>query len=137
MQGDLAAFQLGGEFFEKNFQPSRKRAAQQFHLDLADMDARHHLTFDTFEIGKLSLDAYLDRIVFYQPRDFSRDDFKTFMFDQSQPFPDMLRLLANLKARHALNVAVVSNEARELIGREKFWLRSAKAARTTRKTVKV
>jgi len=34
-------------------------------------------------------------------------------------------------------IDIHGNEARELIGREKFWLRSAKAARTTRKTVKV
>jgi putative hydrolase of the HAD superfamily len=55
----------------------RKRAAELFHLDLAEVDKRHHLTFDTYEIGKLSLDDYLDRIVFYEPRTFSRDDFKT------------------------------------------------------------
>jgi len=82
---------------------SRKRAAQQFQLDLADMDARHHLTFDTYEIGKLSLDAYLDRIVFYQPRDFSRDDFKTFMFEQSQPYPEMIELVRRTKERNRLN----------------------------------
>ncbi len=93
---------------------SRKRAAQQFQLDLADMDARHHLTFDTYEIGKLSLDAYLDRIVFYQPRDFSRDDFKTFMFERSQPYPEMIELVRQTKERNKLKLAVVSNEGREL-----------------------
>jgi putative hydrolase of the HAD superfamily len=93
---------------------SRKRAAQQFHLDLADVDARHHLTFDTYEIGKLSLDTYLDRIVFYQPRDFSKDDFKAFMFQQSQPFPEMIQLIRQTKKRNRLKLAVVSNEGREL-----------------------
>jgi putative hydrolase of the HAD superfamily len=93
---------------------SRKRAAQQFHLDLADVDARHHLTFDTYEIGKLSLDTYLDRIVFYQPRDFSRDDFKAFMFEQSQPYPEMLELIRETKQRNRIKLAVVSNEGREL-----------------------
>ena len=92
----------------------RKRAAQQFHLDLADMDARHHLTFDTYEIGKLSLDSYLDRIVFYQPRDFSKDDFKALMFSQSQPYPRMIELIRQTKERHRLKLAVVSNEGREL-----------------------
>ena len=32
------------------------------------MDERHHLTFDTYEAGKLSLDEYLERVVFYEPR---------------------------------------------------------------------
>src|SRR5437870_5051826 len=102
---------LGTNGWDRNM---RKRAADHFKLEYAEMDERHHLTFDTYEEGKLTLDEYLIRVVFYEPRDFSRDDFKQFMFDQSQPFPDMLRLLANLKARHALKVAVVSNEAREL-----------------------
>jgi putative hydrolase of the HAD superfamily len=93
---------------------ARQRAAGQFHLDLAEMDQRHHLTFDTYEIGKLSLDAYLDRIVFYEPRSFSREDFKTFVFAQSQPFPQMIDLIRQTKARNSLKLAVVSNEGREL-----------------------
>jgi putative hydrolase of the HAD superfamily len=93
---------------------ARKRAATQFDLDLAEMDHRHHLTFDTFEIGKLSLDVYLDRIVFYEPRSFSKDDFKAFMFAQSRPYPEMIELVRETKARNGLKLAVVSNEGREL-----------------------
>ncbi len=36
------------------------------------------------------------------------------MFDQSQPFPDMLALMNSLKERYHLKIAVVSNEGREL-----------------------
>ena len=93
---------------------ARKRAAEQFHLDLAEVDQRHHLTFDTYEIGKLSLDVYLDRIVFYEPRNFSREQFKTFVFAQSKPFPEMIELIRQTKLRNSLKLAVVSNEGREL-----------------------
>jgi putative hydrolase of the HAD superfamily len=93
---------------------ARKRAAEQFHLDLAEVDQRHHLTFDTYEIGKLSLDDYLDRIVFYEPRSFSREEFKAFVFAQSKPFPEMIDLIRRTKARNSLKLAVVSNEGREL-----------------------
>jgi putative hydrolase of the HAD superfamily len=93
---------------------SRKRAAGQFRLDLSEVDSRHHLTFDTYEIGKLSLDDYLDRTIFYQPRDFSKDDFKAFMFAQSQPYPEMIELIRQTKAQNKLKLAVVSNEGREL-----------------------
>lgn len=93
---------------------ARKRAAEQFHLDLAEMDQRHHLTFDTYEIGKLSLDVYLDRIVFYEPRSFSKDDFKAFVYAQSQPYPEMIDLIRETKTRNAIKLAVVSNEGREL-----------------------
>src|SRR5512142_1352394 len=93
---------------------SRKRAAETFGLDYEEMSERHHLTFDTYEEGKLSLDEYLKRVVFYEPRHFSPEAFKQFMFDQSQPFPDMLALMQELKARYNRKIAVVSNEGREL-----------------------
>ncbi|MEW6281125.1 MAG: HAD-IA family hydrolase, partial [Candidatus Eremiobacterota bacterium] len=93
---------------------ARERAAERFRLDLAQLEDRHHLTFDTYEEGKLSLDDYLERTVFYQPRDFTLDDFKRFMFDQSRPFPEMLDLLRRLRQTYRLRVVVVSNEGREL-----------------------
>ncbi|MCL4260332.1 MAG: HAD-IA family hydrolase, partial [Anaerolineales bacterium] len=90
------------------------RAADKFHLDYAEMDERHHLTFDTYEEGKLSLDDYLNRVVFYEKHSFSREEFKSFMYAQSQPFPDMIELMKGLKEQYRLRVAVVSNEGREL-----------------------
>jgi putative hydrolase of the HAD superfamily len=36
------------------------------------------------------------------------------MFAQSKPYPEMIKLAAQLKVRHGLKIAVVSNEAREL-----------------------
>jgi len=65
-------------------------------------------------VGKLSLDEYLDRVVFYKNQTFSRKKFKEFMYDQSKPFNEMLELVKELKKKYALKVAVVSNEGREL-----------------------
>jgi len=93
---------------------TRKHAAEQYNLDYDEMDERHHLTFDTYEEGKLSLDEYLTRVVFYQERSFSREAFKAFMYAQSKPFPDMIELMCGLKTQHSLQVAAVSNEGREL-----------------------
>ena len=36
------------------------------------------------------------------------------MFAQSKPYPEMIAMIARLKARYGLRIAVVSNEAREL-----------------------
>ena len=58
----------------------RTCAAEKFSLNYEEMNARHHLTFDTYEEVKLSLDEYLKRVVFYQPRDFTSDTFKAFMY---------------------------------------------------------
>ncbi len=93
---------------------SRQRAATTFNLDHDEMDERHHLTFDTYEEGKLSLDEYLERVIFYEKRPFSKREFKDFMFAQSQPYPQMIDLVQAVKARYGVKVAAVSNEGREL-----------------------
>ena len=94
--------------------PARKRAAANFKLEFAEMEDRHHQTFGTYEEGKLTLEEYLGRVVFYQKRPFTRAQFRRFMFAQSKPYPQMIELVAQLKARHGLEIVVVSNEAREL-----------------------
>ena len=93
---------------------ARKRAARIFKLKWDEMEERHHLIFETYEEGKLSLEEYLGQVVFYQKREFTRAQFRRFMFAQSKPFPEMIELLARLKVRHRLKIAVVSNEGREL-----------------------
>jgi putative hydrolase of the HAD superfamily len=93
---------------------ARKRAAQVFDLDIEEMEERHHLTYDTYEEGKLTIDEYLNRLVFYQVRSFTRDQFREFMFKQSKPFPEMIKLVRQLKDKYGLKVAVISNEGREL-----------------------
>jgi putative hydrolase of the HAD superfamily len=95
----------------------RREAAAKFSLDYEEMNERHHLTYDTFEEGKLSLDEYLTRLVFYEERPFTREDFKAFMFAQSRQKPEMAqteRLIRGLKAKYGLKVATVSNEGLEL-----------------------
>ncbi len=92
----------------------RRRAAAQFGLDLAEMEERHRLVFDMYEEGKSSLDDYLAKTVFYQTRTCTPDEFKAFMFAQSQPYADMLELIRTLKLRHRLKVVAVNNEGREL-----------------------
>jgi putative hydrolase of the HAD superfamily len=93
---------------------ARARAATEFQIDLDELNQRHHLTFDMHEIGKLSLDEYLQRAVFHEPRDFSKEQFREFMFAQSKFLPDMLELMCEIKETYDVTVAAVSNEGREL-----------------------
>jgi putative hydrolase of the HAD superfamily len=93
---------------------ARKRAATKFKLELAEMEKRHHLTFEIYEEGKLTLEEYLDLVVFYQKRPFTRAQFRKYMFAQSKPYPEMIELVRGLKERFGLKIVVVSNEAREL-----------------------
>ena len=92
----------------------RQQAAERFQLELAEVEERHHLTYDTYEEGKLSLDEYLQRVVFYRERTFSLEEFKFFMLSRSQPYPEMIQLIQGIKAKHSVKTIAVSNEGREI-----------------------
>ena len=93
---------------------SRKLAAQKFDLDPEEMEKRHYEAFDTYELGKLNIEEYLNRVVFYEKRSFTPAQFQKFMFAQSKPYPKMIELVRRLKSQYGLKIVVVSNEAREL-----------------------
>ena len=93
---------------------ARRRATKHFKLAWVEMENRHNLNFATYEEGKLTLEEYLGRVVFYQKRPFTHAQFRRFMFAQSKPYAEMISLIGKLKANYGLKIVVVSNEAREL-----------------------
>jgi putative hydrolase of the HAD superfamily len=93
---------------------SRIAAANAFDLDYGEMQSRHKLLMATLEEGKLTLNEYLDKVIFYKERPFTAEKFQEFMFAQSTPDNEMLGLIRQLKEKYHLKIAVVSNEAREL-----------------------
>ena len=93
---------------------ARRRAVANFNLEWDEVEPRHQLNFATYEEGKLTLQDYLTRTIFYVERPFTHEQFWEFMTAQSQPDPEMLDLVVRLKARHGLRIVAVSNEAREL-----------------------
>ena len=93
---------------------ARRRATKYFKLDWAEMEERHGLNFETHEEDKITFKEYLDRVVFYEKRPFTREAFRRFMFAQSKPYAEMIELVRNLKARYGFKIIVVSNESREL-----------------------
>jgi putative hydrolase of the HAD superfamily len=93
---------------------ARRRAASHFKLDWAEMEQRHGLNFETHEQDKLAFNEYLDRVIFYEKRLFTRAKFRRYMFAQSKPVAGMIELVRSLKAKYELKIIVVSNESREL-----------------------
>lgn len=94
---------------------SRQASAKSFSLDYADLEERHHLTYDTYEVGKISLDTYLDRIVFFEKRPFTKEQFKALMLAQSLPYQETIDFFKTLKTAHGLKTGIVSNEGREIM----------------------
>ncbi|MGH9483835.1 MAG: HAD family hydrolase, partial [Terriglobales bacterium] len=107
-------FDIGGVLLTNGWDHAeRARAAEHFGLDRADIERRHAPLTEPFECGALSLDAYLTQVVFTGPRPFSREAFIAFMHACSEPMPESLVLLAELKAA-GLRLAALNNEGRDL-----------------------
>jgi putative hydrolase of the HAD superfamily len=93
---------------------SRRAAADVFNLEFDEMDDRHHVIQITYEEGKITLDEYLKRVVFYKKRSFTIEQFRDFMFSQSTANIGMIEYIRQLKDQYRLKIAVVNNEGREL-----------------------
>jgi putative hydrolase of the HAD superfamily len=93
---------------------ARKRAVEKFQLDWADFEDRHELVLNAFETGALSLDDYLKRTVFYRPRTYTPEEFKKFMFDQSQPYRESLAFVGGLAGAKKVLMAALNNESLEI-----------------------
>jgi putative hydrolase of the HAD superfamily len=92
----------------------RSAALEHFHLDEEEFHDRHEMEVSSFERGKITLEEYLDRTVFYRPRQFTRDDFKQFMFTLSQPMPEVLDFARKLAGSGKFFMGTINNESREL-----------------------
>lgn len=108
-------FDIGGVLLTDGWNhSSRRAAAQKFGLDWDEYADRHERVAHAIETNRLSLDAYLKRTIFYQPRSFSIEQFREFIFAQSQPRPDTLEIGQQLAAAKAFLMATINNEIFEL-----------------------
>ncbi|MDQ6610327.1 MAG: HAD-IA family hydrolase [Bacteroidota bacterium] len=94
---------------------SRQAAAKKFGFDYEEMNALHEIIFDIYEEGKVSLDDYLDTVLFYEPRPFSKETFKEFMFQESKELPQLLPWLIEWKQQHPdIKIFSLNNEPKDL-----------------------
>jgi putative hydrolase of the HAD superfamily len=106
---------IGGVFLTDGWgQRSRALAAVKFGFPYGEISRRHDMTFGTYEEGKITLEEYLQRVVFYKERPFTVDAFREFLFAQSQALPNMLDFIRRIKLHYRLKTVAVSNEGREL-----------------------
>ena len=92
----------------------RIKALGHFHLDEEEFHDRHEMVVSSFERGKITLDEYLDRTVFYRSRPFTRETFKEFMFSLAQPVPEVLGFAQALADSKKYFMGTINNESREL-----------------------
>ena len=104
----------------------RSQALQHFQLEEEEFHDRHEMVVSSFERGKITLDEYLDRTVFYRPRSFTRDAFRDYMYSLSEPIAGVLPLAQSLSDSGKYFMGTINNESRELNNYriEKFGLRN-------------
>jgi putative hydrolase of the HAD superfamily len=112
---DVILFDVGGVLLTNGWDHNeRARVLEHFHLDRAAFEARHIEPYDAWERDQVPLRAYLDETVFYEPRNFSVDDFFAVMLTQSKPLPNgALGILHELAASGEYMLGALNNEARE------------------------
>lgn len=94
---------------------ARGEASRVFGIDYEDMALRHDFIYNVYEIGRITLDRYLDTTVFYEPRPFGKAEFVEFMYSRSAELPGTLAYLTEWKRAHPeVTVISINNEAREL-----------------------
>ena len=92
----------------------REQALERFKLDEEEFHDRHEMVVSSLERGKITLDEYLERTIFYRPRPFTPDDFKRYMFSLSQPQSDVLEFARQLSNSRKYLMATINNESMEL-----------------------
>jgi putative hydrolase of the HAD superfamily len=92
----------------------RKQALDHFGLDESEFDDRHDMVVSSFERGKINLQEYLERTVFYRPRPFTLDDFKSYMLPLSQPNPAVLEFARSLANSGHYLMSTINNESTDL-----------------------
>ena len=108
-------FDVGGVLLTNAWDTAaRNRVVEAFGLDGPDFHTRHGMVKTAFETGRLSLDSYVEKTVFYTERPFSRDDFKALMFEQSKLLGGTLEWVRGLAATGRFRLFTLNNESREL-----------------------
>ncbi len=108
-------FDIGGVLLTDGWgHDSRRAAAAEFKLDWDDFADRHEKVAHLIETNRLALERYLDLVIFYRPRSFSRGEFRDFIFAQSQPKPESLEIAHQLAGLKKYFLATLNNEILEL-----------------------
>lgn len=108
-------FDIGGVLLTNGWgRDSRKEAAEKFGLDYDEVNELHNFIFNVYEIGSITLDEYLDTVIFNHPRDFTREDFKEFMYSRSKELPGTLKWLKEWRKDCGFRLISINNEGKEL-----------------------
>jgi|SRR5277367_1136325 putative hydrolase of the HAD superfamily len=107
---------VGGVLLTNGWDRKGRAALQaQFGLDHDVFEERHEMSNDAWEKGLITIEEYLRKTVFHEPRNFTPDDFIAAMKAQSQILGDSaLGILGNLATSESVFLGMLNNESGEL-----------------------
>lgn len=108
-------FDVGGVILTNGWdEVNRRESAEHFNLDLDEIENRHNKIFPDFEKGNVSLNKYIEDVIFYKKRNFSREDFINFIKNRTRPYESSIQILEKLSKDKNYLLATINNESYEL-----------------------
>lgn len=91
-----------------------KDSVSFFGIEEEEVLFRHAEVASLYYCGKISLDEYIKYVIFFTERNFGCDEYKKFVFEQSQAFEEMIKYIKFLRGHFRLKIVTLNNEGREL-----------------------
>jgi putative hydrolase of the HAD superfamily len=108
-------FDVGGVLLTNGWDhESRKFATQRFNLDWNEFEPLHEKYADALDMGLISVNTYLEKVIFDKPRDFSKTDFYDFMKSRSIPNDGTINIAAQIAAQKKYLMSTLNNESTDL-----------------------
>ncbi len=92
----------------------REKIAAHFKVELAEVESRHHLMFDSYERGYMGFEDYLRSVFFRVPRRFTVEEVVEYSYNESIAWPENIKFFKRVKQENHLKMALISNEGRRL-----------------------
>lgn len=93
----------------------RADVVARFHIDKDEFEERHPDANDAWEKGQITVEEYLNRTVFWKPREFTPAEFFEAMKAESRVLDNTaLGVLESMATSVEVDLGMINNEAREL-----------------------
>jgi putative hydrolase of the HAD superfamily len=108
-------FDIGGVLGSNGWDVGERRnAVERFQLDAEDFQYRHEEWMGPWEEGRISIDDYIEATIFFCPREFTRQEFKDFMFARSIADDATIAVARDVARLDRFTMMTLNNEAAEL-----------------------
>ena len=88
----------------------RHKVCAHFKIVPESIEERHRLMFDTYERGFMDLESYLRYVFFDEPRSFSLEELRDYIYAGSELWPENIAFFSRIKKINGLKLALISNE---------------------------